>query len=157
MICPNCNRKYSAGTVVCSKCHVTLRQEKPPTEENEQIFVNENNEFEEVYQTWDSYDFLDAVKTLKDAGVEVAGDKWYSGELHIDGQGRGQAPYIWKIFVPVEQTESALTLLSGRTDANIGYVNASMGTLKRGERKIFWFIMAVVALIWAVILWELNF
>lgn len=113
--------------------------------------------FEEVYQTWDSYDFLDAIKTLKDAGVEVTGDEWYSGELHIDGQGRGQAPYVWRIFVPVEQKENALTLLSGRIAANIGCADANMGPLKQGERKIFWLITAVVALIWAIILWKLNF
>jgi len=153
LICPDCNRKYGDGIVVCSKCHVTLRQEEPPVGDGQ----FENIEFEEVYQSWDSYDFLDAIKTLKDAGVEVTGDKCYSGELHIDGQGRGQAPYIWKILVPVEQKENALTLLSGRMNANIGYANASMGPMKKGERRIFWFVMAVVALIWAVILWKLNF
>lgn len=157
MICPNCNRKYGDGIVVCSKCHVTLRQEKLPIEETKQFFLKDNIELEEVYQTWDSYDFLDAIKALKDAGVEAAGDKWYSGELHIDGHGRGQAPYVWKILVPVEQKENALSLLSGRIDANTGYANTSMGPLKKGERKILWFVAAVVVLIWAVILWRLNF
>jgi len=157
MICPNCNRKYGDGTVVCSKCNVTLRQEKPPIEENGQFPVKDEFSFEEVYQTWDSYDFLDAIKTLKDAGVEATGDEWYSGELHIDGQGRGQAPYVWRIFVPAEQKENALTLLSGRIAANIGCADASMGPLKLGERKIFWLVTVVVVLIWAIILWKLNF
>jgi hypothetical protein len=157
MICPNCNRKYGDGSLVCSKCHVTLRQEIQQISENELSLLNHDIEFEEVYQTWDSYDFVDAIKTLKDEGVEAAGDKWYSGELHIDGQGRGQAPYIWKVFVPAEEKENALALLSGRVLANIGYADASMGPLKQGERKIFWFIMAVVALFWAAILWRLNF
>lgn len=94
---------------------------------------------------------------MENAGVEAVGDKWYSGELHIDGQGRGQAPFVWKIFVPIGENENANAVLSGRMFANIGYADARMGPLKHSERKLFWSIAAVVALIWAVIIWKFNF
>ncbi len=157
MICPNCNRKYKEGTVLCPKCHVTLRHGESYADEQKQPILEDDVKLEEVFQTWDSYEFLDACKILKDAGIEYTGDESYTGELRVDSQGRGQAPYIWKILVPVDQKENALILLSGKVAANIGVTDAGLKPLKPEQRKIFWIAMAVVALIWALIIWKLNF
>ncbi len=157
MICPNCNRKYEDGTVLCPKCHVTLRHDEPRTTEYKQVNLGEDLKLELVFQTWNSYEFLDACNALKDGGVEFRGDESYSGELQVDGQGRGQAPYIWKIWVPIEQKENAETLLAGRMAANAGYANAGMEPIKPEQRKIIWITAAIVVLIWAIIIWKLNF
>ena len=157
MICPNCNRKYKEGKVLCPKCHVTLRQGESHSDDQKQTVIEGDLKLEEVFQALDCYEFLDACNTLKDAGIEYTGDECYTGELRIGSQGRGPAPYLWKIMVPVEQKENALALLSGRIDANIGYADAGLKPLKPEQRKIFWVAMAVVVLIWAVIIWKSNF
>jgi len=136
---------------------VTLRQVESSADEHRQPIKRDDLKLEEVFRTWNSYDFIDACKTLKDAGIEFTGDESYTGDLRIDSQGRGQAPYIWKILVPAEQKEKALTLLSGKIDINTGFADAELKPLKPEQRKIFWIVMAIVALIWALIIWKLNF
>ncbi len=136
---------------------MTLRQDESREEANEQHPIEDDLKLEEVFQTWDSYEFLDACKVLKDGGVEFTGDKWYSGELHVDGQGRGQASYLWKIFVPAEQKEKALQLLSKELSGNAAWPVSEEETWKPGQRRIFWIVMIITALIWAVIIWKLKF
>ncbi len=157
MICPNCNRNYKDGTVLCPKCHVTLRQNESLTTDNKEANSEEDLNLELVFQTCDSYEFIAACKELKDRGVEFRVDECYSGELRVDGQGRGQAPFVWNIWVPIEQKENALTLLSGRMAANAGYANARMEPIRPEQRKIIWITTVIVVLIWAIIIWKLNF
>jgi hypothetical protein len=62
-------------------------------------------------------------------------------DSRFGGLGRGQAPYLWRILVPEEQKENALTLLSGRIAANAGYADAGLKPLKPEQRKMFWIAM----------------
>jgi hypothetical protein len=157
MICPNCNRTYKEGTLLCPKCHVTLTPDGSHTDEAKELVLEDESRFAQVLQTWDCYEFLDVCNVLKNAGIDFIGNDTYTGELRVDGQGRGQAPYIWKIYVPVEQKDNALTLLAGRMAANAGYADAGLKPLKREQRPFFWIVAAIVALAWAVIIWKLNF
>jgi hypothetical protein len=136
---------------------VTLRQGESHADDHKQSVMEGDLKLEEVFRSLDCYEFLDACKTLKDAGIEYTGDEFYTGELRVGSQGRGPAPYLWKILVPVEQKENALALLSGRIAAVIGFADAGLKPLKPEQRKIFWIGMTVVALIWALIIWKLNF
>jgi hypothetical protein len=115
--------------------------------------MTEDTKFEKVFETWDSYEFLDASKILKDAGIPFTGDERYTGEFRVGK--RAQAPYIWTILVPSEKAEEALRLLGDKISGEPIWVPpVMMEPIKPEQRWAYIASMVATAIILTIILWK---
>lgn len=109
MFCPQCKAEYRDGFYVCTDCNVQLVTEIPSAQVAETPVRPDTSQFEKIFETEDSYEFLDACKVLEEAGIPFAGDERYTGEFRATK--RAQAPYVWTILVAPENKEEAVRLL----------------------------------------------
>lgn len=142
MICPNCKTEYRDGFSVCADCNIHLVSQLPPIE-NTKHSLSDETEFEHIFETGDSYEFLDATKILKNAGIPFAGDECYTGEFRPTK--RAQAPYVWAILVPAEKREEALRLLDKKV-LGVPYVvtQAEVEPIKPAQA---WLLLAAIVAI----------
>jgi len=112
LICPKCHTDYRDGVYLCANCHLTLvHREVPGNAPRRTEPAPSPSEMVAIMETVDSYDFLTAADTLREAGVPFTGDERYTGEFLV-GE-RSQAPYVWALMVPVERVEEARGLIYG--------------------------------------------
>lgn len=141
MICPKCRAEYREGFFVCSDCNINLVNELPTTERPDLALNFDETDLEVVFETPDSYQYLDACKVLKDARIPFVGDERYTaGE--IQASRRAQAPYVWSILVPNEKREDALQLLEPMTFVRIAPLRTD---IQQVNKSLAWILLAVLA------------
>ena len=141
MICPNCKTEYRDGFYVCADCNINLVSDLPPPNMVDTPPATAN--FENIFETSDSYEFLEASKILKKAGIPFIGDELYTGEFRATR--RAQAPYMWAILVPAEKTEEALQLLDKKVLG--GPVMVAQVEEEPIKPAVAWLLLAAVAAI----------
>ena len=154
MVCPNCKTEYQEGFSVCSDCQIALVSELPPIQNPTYPPVAEDTKLEKVFETWDSYQFLDASNILKNAGIPFTGDERYTGELRAGK--REQAPYVWTILVPTEKREEALQLLDEKISGQP--IMVSQDEVATTKPTLAWMLLAtvaVIAILFGVLVWKL--
>ncbi|RII26997.1 MAG: hypothetical protein CXR31_06960 [Geobacter sp.] len=153
MICPKCKAEYREGFLTCADCEVPLVNELSPLQEVDLPVDLEKSEFEKVFETYDSYEFLDACKVLKDAGVPFTGDEWYTGEFRATR--RAQAPYVWAVLVPAERKNEALRLLEEKKAGEpITFSQTETEPMKPKDAWMLLAIMAIFAALMVILIWR---
>jgi hypothetical protein len=109
MKCPKCKTEYREGFFICGDCNISLVDESTPIQETEMALNFDPTTYENIFETLDSYEFLDACNLLKESGIPFQGDEFYTGELRASR--RAQAPYVWTLLVPTERVKEAIQLL----------------------------------------------
>ncbi len=153
MICPNCKAEYREGFYVCADCNVSLVGELPPFETPKLAIPTDKINFEKVFETLDSYEFLDASNILKNAGIPFTGDEFYNGEIRTGK--REQAPYIWSLLVPAGKREEALQLLGEKISGPP--IMVSQEEEEPMKPTLAWMILvviAVIAFLMVILIWK---
>jgi hypothetical protein len=109
MICPKCKTEYREGFFICAECNINLVDESSSIQKTDTDLDSDLSTYENIFETLDSYEFLDACNLLKDARIPFAGDDFYTGEFRASR--RAQAPYVWTLLVPTERVNEAIQLL----------------------------------------------
>lgn len=149
MICPNCKTEYRDGFNICADCSICLVNELPLVE-NSDHNVAAQFEQEKIFETGDSYEFLDASNILKSAGIPFTSDEFYTGEFRPTR--RAQAPYVWAILVPAEKREEALRLLNKKT-LGTAYIT-TQDAEEAMKPSLAWLALAAIA---AIVIFMVTF
>ncbi len=152
MICPNCKTEYREGFYVCADCNVSLVGELPPFEAPKLAIPIDKINFEKVFETLDSYEFLDACNILKSAGIPYTGDEFYTGEIRMGK--RDQAPYIWSLLVPAGKKDEALRLLGEKISGPIMVSQEEEESMKPTLAWMILVVIAVIAFLMVILIWK---
>lgn len=154
MVCPNCKTEYRNGFYICADCNINLVSKLPHVDNPECTLASDEIKFEKVFETGDSYEFLDASNILKNAGVPFTGDEYYTGEFRPTR--RAQAPYVWVILVPAEKREEATQLLHEKVLGGPFMVTqAEVEPMKPNLAWLLLSVVAAIAIIIGILVWKL--